>query len=397
MDIKTHSIVTLWNGSIGKVLSTVGNKVNVLLSTGVRKFISASEVESAIETFSEKEAKFLAAKDRLTAHKNAVATKSVLAPGKVDEPKWEKAIDAVKESSGKNKSDFGDKEWATVNTVYQNMGGRFKSKKTAVWVVYDPTLDKEISRHDTEKEANTARYDLGIEGYTGLTVIPEDDEDAGTTTTATQDEFGNTPAEDPAATGNPGDVLGVKHTATGIELQFKSVTASYTPTGEFISATAAMHDNYKQAYASLIAEGAFNMQDIQAVKNRILATKKKVAGGIPTDEQSFIDYVQLYYSSIDLTKADIKKAIKIINTITPDYDWAWDSVDRERVKDVVMVWRNQAAIEASNKITVIKASIIRTAARLGNYDFDVHGGKTWKTEAADDGKAKISRVTGDQQ
>jgi hypothetical protein len=59
--------------------------------------------------------------------KEATASK-VYAPGKVDESKWDDAKNAVKDSSGKNISDFTDKEWATVNTVYQNMGGTFKSK-----------------------------------------------------------------------------------------------------------------------------------------------------------------------------------------------------------------------------------------------------------------------------
>ena len=227
MEVKQNQQVTLWNNQQGHVLSVVGNKADVMLDSGKRQFVDFGHIVAAVDTFTEKQARFLAAKDRLASFKNqarliardiktgklpqgyeiqesdvgtsfgdssfgnvqqsnvgkkayvkeyglvmendaqrdarkkksnmlpfkkpteqpnpyvtkpvntevikkAEAAFKVLSPGKVDEGKWEKAIDAVKDSSGKAKSDFSDKEWATVNTVYQNMGGKFKSKKSSI-------------------------------------------------------------------------------------------------------------------------------------------------------------------------------------------------------------------------------------------------------------------------
>lgn len=70
------------------------------------------------------------------------------APGKVDEPKWDEAKQAIKKSTGKTIEDFGDSEWAQVNKVYQNMGGKFKSKSSLKVANYQlnvisPEEDKE--------------------------------------------------------------------------------------------------------------------------------------------------------------------------------------------------------------------------------------------------------------
>ena len=65
-------------------------------------------------------------------NKGVTASIEVLSPGRVDESKWKKAEEAIAKSTGKSKSDFSDSEWAQVNSVYQNMGGKFKSKEAAM-------------------------------------------------------------------------------------------------------------------------------------------------------------------------------------------------------------------------------------------------------------------------
>lgn len=223
MNIKLNSLVRLWNGKQGMVVAMTESQANVVFEDGTRSHVPMTDIVAATETYSEKDAKFLQAKDRLEAFKaqsttSVQAAKSEIpelkkpvindsvkewaeamveadlayhleddpaeiinlktgkqiftpeqaeilrktvdqiieaglldtafevfiaanhaavnkqgtkkyAPGKVDEGLWNKAIDAIKESTGKNKSDFGDSEWAQVNSVYQNMGGKFKSKK----------------------------------------------------------------------------------------------------------------------------------------------------------------------------------------------------------------------------------------------------------------------------
>jgi hypothetical protein len=46
--------------------------------------------------------------------------------------------------------------------------------------------------------------------------------------------------------------------------------------------------------------------------------------------------------------------------------------------------------EDDNK--VMARRLAKKAARLGNWDFDVREGQTWKVEAGEDGKQKLTRV-----
>jgi hypothetical protein len=55
---------------------------------------------------------------------------------------------------------------------------------------------------------------------------------------------------------------------------------------------------------------------------------------------------------------------------------------------VDLVTENGLSRTAMTKI----ASLKKKAERLGNYDFDIHGGKNWKLEACEDGKQKLKRV-----
>jgi uncharacterized protein YjbJ (UPF0337 family) len=41
----------------------------------------------------------------------------------VDDSKWKKAKGKVKEQKGKKESDFTDRDWGLVTTIYKNMGG----------------------------------------------------------------------------------------------------------------------------------------------------------------------------------------------------------------------------------------------------------------------------------
>lgn len=45
-------------------------------------------------------------------------------PGQVNEALWQRAKRAVSESKGKPESSFTDRDWALVQTIYRQMGGR---------------------------------------------------------------------------------------------------------------------------------------------------------------------------------------------------------------------------------------------------------------------------------
>jgi len=361
MEIKTGCIVTCWNGERGLVLSTVANKANVRLENGKRAYISFSDITSAVQTYKAADARFLQAKDRLAKYKTSafgdkrdypkidiivngeykvtttwsktlkeakdkyleknpdVAPESVkcffqknsglnvYAPGKVDEGTWDKAVDAVKDSSGKAKADFGDKEWATVNTVYQNMGGKFKSKSSVtaghpndfdtkyrigdilvpvdiaaspelgMVIVKDIDQEKQVyvlerrpvANMDLDKAEPTQAYgvryeetitkidgDKGLKIYSGLAV----------------------------EAGCPGDLQQVTKVGDNIKLSFKDVEAIYTPEGMFVSAS---------------------------IKT---ATKEYVIWGVPagqTEETLLLEKVE---GELITSRADAEKYKKVLET-----------------------------------------------------------------------------------
>jgi len=129
MEIKQGQVAELWNGNFGEVLEVVGNKTHLLLEgTGKRYWEATSSIVATTDVYSEKEAKFLQAKDRLSAYKKkSEMTKQ--APGHVDEYKWDESKKKVKKQTDKNYDDFTDRDWGLVTTIYKNMGGKFKSKK----------------------------------------------------------------------------------------------------------------------------------------------------------------------------------------------------------------------------------------------------------------------------
>ena len=45
-------------------------------------------------------------------------------PGQKDEATWNKAKRAVSESKKKPEANFTDRDWALVQTIYRQMGGR---------------------------------------------------------------------------------------------------------------------------------------------------------------------------------------------------------------------------------------------------------------------------------
>lgn len=69
MEAKKGQIVQLWNGMTGEVLETFAAKAHILFTTGKRAWEPMSQIVQAADTFSEKDARFLSAKDRLTAFK----------------------------------------------------------------------------------------------------------------------------------------------------------------------------------------------------------------------------------------------------------------------------------------------------------------------------------------
>lgn len=207
MEVKKNQIVELWNGNFGKVISTLNNKAELLLVSGKRTWESFDNIVNASDTITEKEAKFISAKKKLSAYTskkselsmfeelekahtlenrgewekaaeqwqyladkeeepefkklyeehsklcdqiasdkegncpplenltvegsklpNIYSQLSKLAPGRVDEDKWDKAKDKVKKQRDKSESDLSDQDWGLVTTIYKNMGGRFESK-----------------------------------------------------------------------------------------------------------------------------------------------------------------------------------------------------------------------------------------------------------------------------
>jgi hypothetical protein len=227
MNIKQDSIVTLWNGTIGKVKEIIGTKANVLFEDGSRSFVNFSDIVQAsneppsvnfvlakkaildhnkqgsdesdydkvrrlfskftqdpntqlssddrpmvfnfltnsglndthkyLKMFMNDQAIGMANKttasslaglleeeheEKVTLPKiNKESSINKYAPGKVDEPKWKEAEEAIAKSQDKNKSDFGDKEWAMVNKTYQNMGGTFESKASV-----DPDFESAVAQ-----------------------------------------------------------------------------------------------------------------------------------------------------------------------------------------------------------------------------------------------------------
>lgn len=101
MEVRAKQRIQLWNGETGKVLHVVGNKANIMLDSGTRKYCDFDQIVDATDTVTPKEAQFLSAKEKLLAYKNKASKKT--ASGKqawiVSEAKYSPEENAVIEKN----------------------------------------------------------------------------------------------------------------------------------------------------------------------------------------------------------------------------------------------------------------------------------------------------------
>ena len=69
-------------------------------------------------------------------------------------------------------------------------------------------------------------------------------------------------------------------------------------------------------------------------------------------------------------------------------DARFESVDKSRAQSE---GEETGASKISKKAFKKISTLMRKAEKLGEYDFDVHQGKTWEMEACDDGQKKLVR------
>jgi hypothetical protein len=172
MEIKKGQLVELWNGNRGSVLDVLNKKAHLLLDNGKRIWEPVTAITSTKNVYSEKDARFLQAKDKLEEYKKS--TKK-LAPGKVDEDKWDEAKQTVKKQRNKNIEEFSDRDWGLVNHIYQEMGGEFESEASCekenklnpnYKVRYKDRGNKQYVTSSSKKVAfNKERYEYFVSGY----------------------------------------------------------------------------------------------------------------------------------------------------------------------------------------------------------------------------------------
>lgn len=403
MEVKANQLVTLWDGRRGHVKEVVSNKANIILSNGRREFVDFDYITAAIDTFSEKDAKFLAAKDKLQAFKQAAkktagmsssefekqyglyvsrsgsespewvelgtpadgskfavtfigkeataigvtypmygivyaadeeaaklklydkydhikqfkakkveettAAKAVQAPGHVDEDIWDKAKAAVKESSGKNIDSFGDKEWATVTTVYKNMGGRLKSE-AAVDADERSIVPSKCDKTAAHPNDYAVKYPAGTilvqdgkaeEFIHVLDYVPESknyiltkrpvpaDQAEGKLQGARYELSAKTVDSDKSLrvfsgkavdAGKPSDLVATEVLGNNLKLSFKEFDAVYTPEGILASTTATpkqFSKEYRKEFGLMVKNMGFDKISSMVMQKRLAGKIQSLA------------------------------------------------------------------------------------------------------------------------
>ena len=396
MEIKKDQLVTLWNGQHGTVLSTVSNKANVRLANGQRMYVDFSEITAATDTYSEKQAKFLQAQDRLAAYKTqaAIKTKSeeqawekareavqnssgkpvsnftdqewaevfdilypiqgvkrtmlstlkAFAPGKVDEATWGKAKNAVKDSSGKNISDFGDKEWATVNTVYKNMGGKFKSKTAGHTNEYDTQykigdmlVDVEnpnpessmIIVKDIKEEQKTyvlERWPVNVQEVDGL-------EPAETYGVRYEESISKIDGDkklkrySAIELGCPNALVGVEKQGANICLSFRDFNATYFTDGKLISTSNSTNfGSYASEFGALIADNGYEALASVVAQRRLADKLKQADAPYKSDEAIADEFTGMMVESVEITHGNIDTSEFLSGNISINFPAAGEHV-----------------------------------------------------------------------
>jgi hypothetical protein len=177
MTPKIGQRVRVWNGDFGKVLAVFDRQAKLYMDSRMTKSVPFDQIVAAIDTITPKRVKFEAAQDKLGAFKREQAALSRLAPGKVDEDKWDEAKAKVKKQRNKNISDFSDRDWGLVNTIYQNMGGTFGSKKSRAeqYSIEDTGLRK-LEKGLITIQPNTI-YFMGASSSPDMIIVTDADDD----------------------------------------------------------------------------------------------------------------------------------------------------------------------------------------------------------------------------
>ena len=425
-NIKKGASVTLWDGACGKIEDICAKKANIILDSGKRVW---ADIEQIIDVKSDKKEddKLAKAKERLSHYKSKIKNNSKiekLAPGKVDEKKWDEAKDTVKKQKNKNFDDFSDKDWGLVNHIYQNMGGTFEKK-----AIFSDALDYFAQIFTGEKVEDTNKISQALQW-----VRDAYDDSVLDKVSGLIEEYITKPSKDLA------DKILAK-----LEEEFTAYSAKYAnKVIPLIPKTAGHLKEIQTKYCvgDILVDDKNALEhkylhiidatdDEYTIRERPLTsehddTKQGVNYKMPVKKIDSDKTLRKFASANTIKEYDIRDIEvvgNVVNLKLNDFDAVFDkkgnfiktsgnsSMPEPYKKEfgnmiktcgvevlaraVTQKRLAQKIASLSPKVKVeVTASLNRLqkkAARLGNYDFDVHGQKNWVLEK-EGSEQKIKRI-----
>lgn len=264
------------------------------------------------------------------------ASKAVQAPGHVDEDIWDKAKAAVKESSGKNIDSFGDKEWATVTTVYKNMGGRLKSE-AAVDANEKGVVPSKCDKTAAHPNDYAVKYPAGTilvqdgkaeEFIHVLDYVPESknyiltkrpvpaDQAEGKLQGARYELSAKTVDSDKSLrvfsgkavdAGKPSDLVATAKIGENIKLSFKEFDAVYTPEGILASTTATpkqFSKEYRKEFGLMVKNMGFDKISSMVMQKRLASKLSVIAseGPYKSDADIASEFEGMVVNEVSISK-----------------------------------------------------------------------------------------------